>query len=352
MNTLDIVAARLPDRYPRCPDLIAFAQEAMPEQLRQRILALQKKKITALEQLMHEHKLLGKLFAQIITRVIKKHLDPENVAAIGLHGQTLLHRPEANPPFTLQIGDPRTVAEQTRCTTVADFRQADINNGGQGAPLAPAFHQAFFAKPGQTLAVVNIGGIANITWLESDGKYRGYDCGPGNILMDAWTRRHLGEPYDHEGNWARSGTIDEALIARMLDDEFFRKKPPKSACATYFDLAWLERKAGADSRISPENIQANLAELTARCIADAVRADTPPDRIFLCGGGTRNTYLVERLQALSEVPVDDTQAAGLHFDWVEAAGFAYLAQQRLNNVEMDLRATTGTKKKALLGTIY
>lgn len=352
MNSLDIAAVRLPDQYPRCPDLVAFAREAMPEQLRQRILNLQGGKNTTLEQSMPEHRLLGQLFARIIRRVIKKYLEPEKIAAIGLHGQTLLHRPGATPPFTLQIGDPRIVAEETQCTTVANFRQIDIDNGGQGAPLAPAFHQAFFAKPEQALAVVNIGGIANITWLESDGKYRGYDCGPGNILMDAWSRRHLAEPYDREGNWARSGTPDKALVEHMLSDEFFTKTPPKSACATYFDLSWLDKKISAGNRISLENVQSSLAEFTAHCIADAILTDTPTSQILVCGGGVHNTYLMERLQTLAGVPVNDTQATGLHPDWVEAAGFAYLAQQRLHHAAVDLRATTGAKKAVLLGTIY
>ena len=352
MNALDIAAVQLPDRYPRCPDLVAFEQEAMPTQLRQRILTLQEKKITTLEQSMHEHRVLGQLFARIIVRMIEKYLDPRNIAAIGLHGQTLLHRPEANPPFTLQIGDPRIVAKQTQCTTIADFRQVDMANGGQGAPLAPAFHQAFFARPEQTLAIVNIGGIANVTWLESDGRCQGHDCGPGNILMDAWTRRHLGKPHDHEGKWARSGVSDKTLLAHILNDEFFKKTPPKSACATYFDLSWLDRKISTGNRISPENVQSSLAELTARCIADTILSHTPPAQIFICGGGTCNTYLVERLQALVGMPVSDTQVAGLCSDWVEAAGFAYLAQQRLNNIEVDLRTTTGARKTALLGAIY
>lgn len=354
MNALDVAAIRFPEQHPRCPQLIASARKPLPEKLRQQILDLQEKEISGVQQATREHEVLGRLFSQTISGMIGKHLDPGNIRAIGLHGQTVLHRPNSQPPFSLQIGDPHIVAAQTKCSTVSDFRQADMENGGQGAPLAPAFHQAFFARRGQTQAVVNIGGIANLTWLESDGSYRGYDCGPGNILMDAWSRLHLDEPCDRNGDWAKSGTCDEALLARMLDDAFFRRKPPKSACATGFSLGWLEQKTGSVRRMHPENVQSCLAELTARCIASEILASSSlPQRVLVCGGGAHNDYLMQRLRVLlGKIPVDDTLAAGIPADWVEAAGFACLARQRLNNVEIDLRSTTGAHKTALLGKIY
>ncbi len=350
MDALDVAAVRFsPQTSPRV-ELLACANEAIPEDLRERIRQLQRENITTLRQAAAEHEALGRLFARAITRLIEKNLSGAAVGGIGLHGQTVLHRPDADPPFTLQIGDPRIVAAQTGCVTVSDFRQCDLAVGGQGAPLAPLFHKAFFARPGETLAVVNIGGISNITWLESDGGYSGYDCGPGNVLLDAWIRRQRGKAYDRDGAWARSGVSDERLLARLLDEEFFRLTPPKSACATDFDLAWLTEKIAGD--ISPENVQASLAELTARCIAAAVNEHSPaPVRVLVCGGGAHNAHLMERLQALLKPPVAATQAT-LSPDWVEAAGFAYLAQQRLDNKAVDLRAVTGAREAAVLGVIY
>ena len=353
MDALDIAAVRFSLQDSLNIELLAYTNKVIPEDLCQRIHQLQQKKTHTLQQAAQEHKKLGQLFSQAITQLVEENLDRKTIGAIGLHGQTILHRPKEKPPFTLQIGDPNIVAKQTGFVTVSDFRQSDINNGGQGAPLAPVFHKVFFSKINKSLAVVNIGGISNITWLEKNGDYSGYDCGPGNILLNAWIQKHRNKSYDDGGEWARSGICNEQLLTRMLDDDFFKQAPPKSACATNFSLRWLKEKMPADNQISPKNIQSSLIELTARCIVNAVKDHSPaPERVLVCGGGTHNRYLIERLQNLLEVPIADTQAIGLPPDWVEAAGFAYLAQQRLNDKLIDLRSTTGARKPTTLGTIY
>ena len=354
MDALDVAAVRFsPWTATRVkPELLACANEAIPESLRDCIYQLQQENASTITQAEGEHYALGRLFAGAVSRLIKKLPEHETVRAVGLHGQTVLHRPYDDPPFTLQIGDPSVVATQTNCTVVSDFRQYDLAAKGCGAPLAPVFHQAFFAETGETQSVVNIGGIANITLLEGDKLYSGFDCGPGNILLDTWTRSHCNRPYDRDGAWAQSGTCDEALLSRFLEDEFFSRPPPKVACATDFSLAWVDQKL-AGNVIAPENVQATLTELTARCIADAVSAFRPPPvRILVCGGGIHNRCLVGRLKTLLKVPISDTQAAGFAPDWVEAAGFAYLAGCCLDNKKIDLRNVTGAHEPVILGKIY
>ncbi len=353
MDALDVAAVRFSPRPEIRVELLACRSEAMPQGLRESIRRLQERNATTLQEAAAEHKALGELFADAVARLIEKDLGGETVRAVGLHGQTVLHRPCAEPPLTLQIGDPNVVAARTGCVTVSDFRRSDLALGGQGAPLAPAFHRAFFGRTGENRTVVNIGGVSNITRLESDGGYSGFDCGPGNILLDLWVRRCRNQAYDRDGAWARSGAYSEPLLTRMLDDPFFRQTPPKSACATDFNIAWLEQKIAQSGAISPEDVQASLVELSARCIADAVNAHLPtPARVLICGGGAHNGYLMERLQTMLKMPVADTHTAALSPDWVEAAGFAYLAQQRLRGEATDLRPVTGARKPAVLGAIY
>ena len=356
MDALDVAAVRFSSRAHAQvrTELLACANEAIPESLRESIFRLQRGNAVTAGQARDESHVLGQLFADAISRVTLKLPEDKNVLAIGLHGQTVLHRPDSDPPFTLQIGDPGVVAEQTRYPVVSDFRQSDLAAGGQGAPLAPAFHSAFFAEADTVRAVVNIGGIANVTVLDGSNNYSGFDCGPGNILLDSWARRCLDKAYDHLGAWAESGICNKALLARLLDDEFFTRAPPKSTCTSHFNLAWLEQKI-AGEKISLENIQTTLTELTARCIADAVTSSTSRlhlEHVFICGGGVHNHFLVKRLKALLEAPVTDTRAMGLSPDWVEAAGFAYLAKRFLNNEKTDLQNVTGAREAVTLGEIY
>ena len=284
-------------------------------------------------------------------------IDAREVAAIGSHGQTLRHRPHGPHPFTLQLGDPNTIAEHTGITVVADFRRRDVAAGGQGAPLLPALHAALLCSGTEDRAVLNLGGIANLTLLPRGAHadaalVRGFDTGPANALMDAWCRRHTGEGFDRGGAFAASGRIDEALLARLLDEPYFAGTPPKSTGREYFHLDWLQaRLAGIES---PADVQATLLALTARTVADALRA-TQPDttRVIACGGGVHNPALMAALAAaLPRCAVESSAAHGLDPDFVEAMGFAWLARQTAQGLAGNLPSVTGAAGPRILGGIY
>ncbi len=277
-------------------------------------------------------------------------VSPADVAAIGSHGQTLRHRPDATAPFSLQIGDPATIAAGTGITTVADFRRADIALGGQGAPLMPPFHEWLFRRENNEPVVLNVGGIANITILGEP--LTGFDTGPGNTLMDAWTARHQNRKFDDDGRWAAAGTVDERLLGRMLDDPYFRAQPPKSTGFEYFNLDWLET-FGIDG-LDPKNVQATLCELTAASVAAAVAEWAKgTTEILVCGGGSHNTELRRRLdRALPGAQIGSTAGAGLDPDWVEATGFAWLARQTLANRPGNAASVTGAGGAAILGAVH
>ncbi len=276
---------------------------------------------------------------------------PDQVEAIGSHGQTLWHAPDARLPHTVQIGSPARIAALSGMVTVGDFRSADMALGGQGAPLAPVFHQWLFGRAGQTKAVVNIGGIANLSVLAADGTIAGYDTGPGNTLLDSWARTCRGEAYDRDGRWARSGQVDAALLKRLLSDDFFSAPAPKSTGPEHFNLHWLER-AGISDR-APEDVQATLLELTAVSIAAAVRASCTGAALAVCGGGASNSFLMERLAAnCRESGPVTTEAWGVHPDWVEAAGFALLARARLLCEPGNEPAVTGASRALPLGGVF
>lgn len=274
------------------------------------------------------------------------------VTAIGSHGQTVRHQPNAPLPFTLQIGDPEIIAVGTGITTVADFRSADIAAGGQGAPLTPFFHQWLFAAPDIDRVILNIGGIANVTLLSPGHATIGFDTGPGNTLMDAWTRKHRSAPYDHNGDWANSGNLNPALLRRFLADEYFAASPPKSTGFEHFNLRWI---AAADiSNISAPDVQATLCALTAQSIADAVHRFAPrTSELLVCGGGVHNAVLMGQIAALlPTTSVASTMTAGLHPDWVEAVAFAWLAKRRLSGLPGNLPHVTGAREAVELGTIH
>jgi anhydro-N-acetylmuramic acid kinase len=283
----------------------------------------------------------------------KARVDLADIRAIGSHGQTLRHQPNAAHPFTLQIGDPSVIAAGTGVTTVADFRRADMARGGQGAPLAPVFHEFLFRVQGTHRVVLNIGGIGNITVLPADkSDTTGFDTGPGNTLLDAWIGRHLGEAYDKSGRWASSGSINEDLLQRLLADPYFKKVPPKSTGFEYFNLDWLDA-AGA-AALEPADVQATLCALTATSIANAIR-DVAPDtsEVFVCGGGVHNDALMQSLgSVMPEIAVASTAETGMEPDWVEAATFAWLAMRTLNGQTGNLPAVTGASSAAILGAIY
>jgi len=335
--------------------LLASHQHPFPAALRNSIQALM---LPGPDEIEREGELdvqLGRLFADAAkTLLAKSGVSASSIRAIGSHGQTIRHRPHAAYPFTRQIGNPSVVAEDTGITTVADFRARDLAAGGQGAPLVPAFHQWFFRKPGTNRAIVNIGGIANITWLPATdgGLVLGFDTGPGNTLLDQWIARHRNEPYDRDGAWAASGRVQNDLLARLMADDYFAKAPPKSTGREHFNLAWLEQQFAG--KLAPEDIQATLAELTAASIAQGLKSlPEKIDEIYICGGGHHNRHLLARLQAqLPGMPVASTETLGLDPDWVEAAAFAWLAHQTLAGHAGNLPSVTGARHPVLLGGIY
>lgn len=297
------------------------------------------------------HREVGECFRDAALAVLQKaRIDHAMVAAIGSHGQTICHEPDADEPFSLQIGDGALIAGGTGITTVNDFRRADIELGGQGAPLAPAFHEWLFRHAGVSRVVLNVGGIANVTVLPAgDADTTGFDTGPGNTLMDAWARQHLGEPFDRDGEWAAKGSIDFDLLERMLADEYFSMAPPKSTGFEYFNLDWLNEYdvSGLDAA----DVQATLSMLTARSIADAVPAGT--SEVLVCGGGVHNCRLMHLLACeLPDVEISSTADAGLHPDWVEAAAFAWLAMRNLHNLPGNLTPVTGASRPAVLGLAW
>lgn len=339
------------------PRLIASYFLAYPEVLRLELLEFAASgyrgdPINQLGRLDHE---LGELFAQAALALLKDaHLPAASVHAVGSHGQTVRHHPGGAQPFTLQIGDPNIIAARCGITTVADFRRRDLALGGEGAPLVPAFHRAVFADHDETRAVINIGGIANLTLLPAaDGTASGFDTGPGNVLMDLWSREHLHKPHDENGEFAASGKVHTALLGDLLSDEYFHRPPPKSTGGEYFNRGWMQPKL-AHHQPSAVDVMTTLCELTARSIADAVIGCKPRvARALLCGGGIHNRMLVQRLGAwLPECKLGTTADFGVPPDWVEAAAFAWLARETLAGRPGNLTAVTGASSPAVLGCIY
>ena len=275
-----------------------------------------------------------------------------NIAAIGSHGQTLRHRPHGALPFSLQLGCAASIAERTGITTVAGFRARDVAAGGHGAPLVPALHAALLHAPGESRAVLNLGGIANFTLLPAAGPVRGFDTGPANGLMDAWCLRHRGEPYDRGGAFAASGRVDGALLARLLDEPWFAQPPPKSTGRDQFHLDWVgARLAGNED---PADVQATLLALTARSVADALRAtQSDTARVIVCGGGVHNGALMAALAGeLPGVVVESSAAHGLDPDAIEAMAFAWLARETLAGRPGNLASVTGAAGPRILGAIH
>jgi len=280
-------------------------------------------------------------------------VDAGAVHAIGSHGQTIRHRPQGRWPFTWQLGDGNVIAERTGITTVADFRRRDVAAGGHGAPLLPALHAALLRSSDETRAVLNLGGIANLTLLPREGPVRGFDTGPANALLDVWCGVHTGAAFDADGAFAASGSHDESLLATLLQDEWFRLGPPKSTGREQFHLAWLQAGLGATAR-APQDVQATLVELTAASVADALLAAQPDTiRLLVCGGGVHNPLLLARIGArLPGVTVESTAVHGVDPDFVEAMGFAWLARETLAGRHGNLPDVTGARGGRVLGAIH
>lgn len=335
-------------------EVVATRTSPYPGGLRERVLALASSDARiALDDYGRLDVEIGHAFAQATLSLLDETgIDAQAIAAIGSHGQTVRHRPDGAHPFSLQIGDACVIAERTGITTVADFRRADVAAGGQGAPLLPALHAAVFADPAMPRAILNLGGIANLTLLVPGRPVSGFDTGPANCLLDAWASRHLGTPIDAGGAWARSGRADSRLLARWLDEPYFKMPPPKSSGREVFNLDWLDARLPAQAK--PADVQATLLALTAHSVADALHAQASTVReVFVCGGGVHNTALMEALRAqLPGIRVDSTAALGLDPDGVEAVGFAWLAHARLAGEPGNLPSVTGARGPRLLGAIH
>ncbi len=293
---------------------------------------------------------LGDFFNQAVQASLEKSgIESSAVTAIGSHGQTVWHNPGGTSPESIQLGSPQRIAGNTGIVTIGDFRRADIEAGGQGAPLAPLLHRALFKPDNGTRIVLNLGGIANISVLNSNGSVSGFDTGPANCLLDGWIREQRRELYDKEGAWSAGGTIDKLLLLNLLMDPWFKKPPPKSTGVEYFNLQWLKKQEHLNS-IDPRNVQATLAQLTASTVVSAI-APFKPEDILVCGGGVHNSDLIRRLQdLLPGIPVLSTATQGLDPDWVEAVLFAWLARERLSDRPQDTQKITGARHPVLLGT--
>jgi anhydro-N-acetylmuramic acid kinase len=300
---------------------------------------------------------LMRVYADVVRKLLAQAgLRPQAIDAAGAHGQTVRHRPGLfdGTGYTIQLAQPALLAELTGIRVVADFRSRDVAAGGQGAPLAPVFHQAVFSRPGETVAVLNIGGISNLTVLRADGSMQGFDCGPGNALMDAWCLAHTGRPYDDDGQWAASGRVLTDLLGGLLAEPYFRQSPPKSTGRDLFNRAWLDAHLKNFPAASPADVQATLTELTARaCAADAERHAQSLKRLIVCGGGALNGHLMRRLAALlPQARVGSSAEEGLPPLQVEAAAFAWLAMKCVRGDALQLQSTTGARGARVLGGIY
>ncbi|MDH3332864.1 MAG: anhydro-N-acetylmuramic acid kinase [Gammaproteobacteria bacterium] len=297
---------------------------------------------------------VGECFRDAALELLDKSgISAGDVRAVGSHGQTVRHQPDAVTPYSLQIGNPATIASGTGITTVADFRSADIAAGGQGAPLVPPFHEWLFGGAGNKRVILNIGGISNITILGADeAPVVGFDTGPGNTLLDRWIQRHRKTAFDSNGDWAASGSCIDGLLEQLLSFSYFELGPPKSTGLEDFNLEWLlQHNVEAHD---PADVQATLAELTARSVADSIQQfASGADELYVCGGGAHNKDLLLRLaRNLPETSIATTAAVGLDPDWVEAVAFAWLGMRTMNNETGNLPSVTGASHKVVLGTIH
>ncbi|QLB12185.1 anhydro-N-acetylmuramic acid kinase [Bisgaardia hudsonensis] len=355
-TSLDGVDLTLMDFKGNNPKIIATDFVPMPLNLHKKLTALLHSGQTSLQNLGEIDHQLGNLYAESINQFLRKHsLTSTDIQATGCHGQTIWHAPQGDYPFTMQIGDMNIIAAKTQITTIADFRRKDMAYGGQGAPLVPAFHQELFSNPNRITVVLNIGGISNISCLIPNQQTIGYDTGPGNTLLDSWINKHLGQPYDKNAQWAKTGKINNNLLQVLLDEPYFSIPAPKSTGRELFNLAWLEKKLKNFTALLPEDVQATLVELTVQCTAQQLQhiQSELPCLLLVCGGGAKNPLIIEGLQeSLPQWQVATTTDYGIDIDYVEAAAFAWLAYKRINNQSSNLPMVTGAKNAVSLGVIY
>ena len=359
-TSLDGIDAALVDFSNDTPMLVSAINFPLPTELRESLKNLCTPGENEIERLGRADIQLATTFADAVKQLLKKsNISADQVSAIGSHGQTIRHRPDLKEGqhFTLQIGDPNTLAELTGITTVADFRRRDMAAKGQGAPLMPAFHATYLRVNDVSRVVVNIGGMANITLLPASPNkaVTGFDTGPGNVLMDGWYQRHQKGSYDKAGQWAASGKIDEAFLQRLQRDKFFKLAPPKSTGRDHFDMRWLDKLIKRHGkRLQRKHVQASLCELTAWSIATAITEHAADSHdVIVCGGGVHNTALMFRLQALLDgKQVLSSEDFDIDPDYMEAIGFSWLAKQTLDGKPGSLPSVTGARHPVVLGGVY
>lgn len=355
-TSLDGIDIAIIDFAQHPPNLIYCNTWPYQQSLQQRIREITVSGSASIDSLCQLDVELGNTYADMINRSLEEtKLEVAQIRAIGNHGQTIRHSPNTELPYTLQIGDPNVIAAKTGITTVGDFRRKDIALGGQGAPLAPAFHRIMFSSSSSDRAIINIGGIANITYLPADPESGviGFDTGPGNTLSDFWINRHHGKACDEDGKWAASGNIIDHLLDTILSNEpYFQAPLPKTTGTEYFNSDWLLSRL--NQNLPAEDVQATLVELTALTIAGGIQQlPSIPFECFVCGGGIHNLYLINRLQqALPDCQILSTSQLGLDPDYVEAVAFAWLARQRVNHQTGNLATVTRASSASILGGIY
>ncbi|KVE41900.1 anhydro-N-acetylmuramic acid kinase [Burkholderia sp. BDU5] len=360
MDGVDGVAVRFETGKP--PAVLSEAFVGFADTLRDALFALQQTGDDEIEREALAANALAARYAACCHELLRAAgLAPENVRALGVHGQTVRHRPERG--YTRQINNAALLAELTRIDVIADFRSRDVAAGGQGAPLVPAFHATMFGSSNETRVVCNLGGISNITILPAardarDESVRGFDCGPANALIDAWAERHLKQPFDEGGRFAARGTVDDALLAALLDEPYFRQNAPKSTGRDLFNTDWLDTKLAGFSGLAPENVQATLTVLTAATIADEIARHASDCRaVYVCGGGARNPVLLAAIAAALaarglDAPVNTTAALGVPPQQVESLAFAWLAYRFNARAPGNVSAVTGAAGERVLGALY
>ena len=358
-TSVDAIDSALISCGGRQMQLLATHEHDIPSSTKACIASLSHSGPDEIERLGPLDRDLGRQFAAAALALADKAgKSPEQIRAIGSHGQTVRHRPPSGgsgqDSFTLQLGDPNTIAEITGITTIADFRRRDIAAGGEGAPLAPAFHAATFARDGVNRAVVNIGGIANASLLEGCELRMGFDTGPGNTLLDHWVDRHHGQSFDRDGKWSAAGNVVVALLSDLQQHPYFGLSGPRSSGKEDFNLSWLDDRLQAHPGLNPTDVQATLAELTANTIAQAIKSSAAAvTEVYICGGGAHNSDLMRRLERqLTPIAPASTTAIGVDPDWVEAMTFAWLAHQTLEGLAGNAPVVTGASGPRVLGAIH
>ncbi len=356
-TSLDGADGVLADFSSSTPRVLLHAYQPFDTALRAELLALNSSGLDEIHRAALAGNQLARAYAGVVKQLLADTRTPaEAVEAIGAHGQTVRHRPGEfdGTGYTVQLNQPALLAELCGIDVVADFRSRDVAAGGQGAPLVPAFHRGVFGEVGRTVAVLNIGGISNLSVLRGDGTTTGFDCGPGNALIDFWCQQHTGQPYDASGAWAAQGRVDQALLSTLLEEPFLQRTPPKSTGRDLFNPAWLSAQLRSQASMSPVNVQATLTEFTARaCVQDVQRHASDAVRLLVCGGGALNTHLMSRIaDALPDIRVASTGDHGLPPLQVEACAFAWLAHQALQRQPRNLPAVTGARGLRVLGAIY